>query len=242
MIKVFENVDELSRNAADLIVDIANRSIEKKDSFTLVLSGGSSPKIIYMLLSQPPFSERITWNKTYLFWGDERFVPENDPQNNYNMTREILLKKIPIPGDHIFPIPTSGDPKDCASEYEKTIYNFFNTANPSFDLILLGLGDNGHTASLFPYTDVLNEEKRLVKEVYVKALDMYRITMTAPIINKAESILFIIFGREKAEAVQNIIEGKYDPQSLPAQLIKPVDGTIRWFLDKEAASKLSLME
>jgi 6-phosphogluconolactonase len=242
MIKVFDNADKLSKVAAELISDISNRAIEKRSNFSFVLSGGSSPKQTYKFLTQSPYKDEIPWNKTYFFWGDERFVPVDDPNNNYNMSKDIFLKKIPVPENHIFPIPTTGIPADCAIKYEEVVKNFFGSSITTFDLILLGLGDNGHTASLFPHTEVLTEEKRLVKEVFVKELDMFRITMTASLINKAKNILFLVFGKEKAEAVSKIIEGEYNPQNFPAQLIKPLDGTIRWFLDKAAASKLKIIE
>jgi len=240
MIKVFDNVNELSKAAADLILDISNRETEKKGNFSLVFSGGSSPKQTYKNLSQSFYKDKIPWNKTFLFWGDERFVPEDDPQNNFKMTNDILIKKIPVPRNQIFPISTKGKPVNCALQYEETIKNFFKGKTSSFDLIILGLGDNGHTASLFPNTEVLNEKERLVKEVFVKELNMYRITLTAPVINKAKNILFIVFGEDKAETISKVIEGNFDSQNLPAQLIKPDDGTIRWFIDKSAASKLKI--
>lgn len=242
MIKVFENADELSKAAADIISEISIRSVEKKGKFSLVLSGGSSPKQTYKFLTHSAYKDKIPWDKTYLFWGDERFVPEDDPQNNYRSSKDILLKKISIPSNQILPIPTKGDPADCALQYENTIKEFFKSSKPLFDLILLGLGSNAHTASLFPHTEVLNENKRLVKEVFVEELKMYRITMTAQLINSAKNILFLVFGEDKAEVASKVIEGNYDPQNYPAQLIKPFDGTIRWFLDKSAASKLKLAD
>jgi 6-phosphogluconolactonase len=240
MIKVFQNSEELSRAAAELILDISNKSIEKKDNFSLVLSGGSSPKQTYKFLAQPQYRDNIRWDRTFLFWGDERFVPQNDPLNNYKMANDIFIKKIPVPGKNVFSIPTEGEPSVSAGEYENKIKKFFNSGNPSFDLILLGLGENGHTASLFPNTDILREENKLVKEVFVNEINMYRISMTANLINKSKNILFLVFGEEKAEIVSKIIEGNSDPVNLPAQLIKPSDGTIRWYLDKAAASKIKI--
>lgn len=242
MIKVFKNADELSKTAAEIISEISIRSVEIKGSFSLVLSGGSSPKQTYKYLTHSTYKDKIPWDKTYLFWGDERFVPEDDPQNNYGSSKDILLRKIPISPSQVFPIPTKSEPSDSALQYENKIKEFFKNSTPSFDLILLGLGSNAHTASLFPNTEVLNDDIRLVKEVFVEEVKMYRITMTAQLINSAKNILFLVFGEDKAKAVSKVIEGYYDPQNFPAQLIKPVDGTIRWFLDKSAASKLKLAD
>lgn len=240
MINVFQNSEGLSRAAAELILDISNKSMEKKDKFSLVLSGGSTPKQTYKFLTQPHYRDNIKWDKTFLFWGDERFVPQDDPLNNYKMAKDIFIKKIPVPGKNVFPIPTKGKPSVCASEYENEIKKYFDSGNTSFDLILLGLGENGHTASLFPNTDILREENKLIKEVYVNEINMYRISMTAKLINNSKNILFLVFGEEKAEMVSKIIEGNSDPDNLPAQLIKPSGGTIKWYLDKAAASKLKI--
>ena len=231
-----ENIEELIRLNADLLVETANQEIASKGSFTIALSGGSSPKRMFELLASD-YKSATDWSKVYFFFGDERYVPADSPKSNYLMAKNAFLDTLNIPEENIFAVDTEVDPESAALEYAKCICLFFDE-EPVFDLILLGLGDNSHTASLFPHTPILFIDEELVKEVYLEDQQVYRISMTAPLINKAKKIAFLAFGEAKAEAVKQVIQGERDINNHPAQLIDPCNGTVYWFLDKTAASLL----
>ena len=235
---VFENGTELAKAAAELVINLANKAVQERGRFVVSLSGGHTPETLYSLLAQEDYSERMPWDNIFVFWGDERCVAADDAQNNANMARTKLLNHVAIPATNVFPVPVELQPEEAAKTYEKTMLALFKTHLPRFDLILLGLGENGHTASLFPGTDVLNEKERLVKEVYVAGQKMYRITMTAPLINNAFNILFLVEGEGKATVLNTIINGQPEPEKYPAQLIAPPDGTVYWYVDKAAAKGL----
>jgi 6-phosphogluconolactonase len=241
MMHIFSSTDELNQVLAQFIVNTAREAVKANGRFTLALTGGSSPKKLYQLLTQPPYKEELFWKDTYVFWGDERFVPEDDDRYNAKMAYETLLNYVPVPRDQIYPIPysTVTPPEEIARQYENLLKNHFNMAAPQFDLILLGMGDDGHTASLFPHTQVLQESERWVSEVYHTGQQMYRITLTAPLINQAKKIAFLLFGENKTQVLHEVLEGQYQPQHLPTQLIKPISGEIHWFIDESAAGKLS---
>lgn len=238
-IQVFQTATALTEAIAGFIIHIAKKAIAAKGRYTMVLSGGHTPEQLYSLLAQPPYREQIDWDKTFIFWGDERCVPLEDKDNNAHMAKVTLLDHIKIPAANIYPILVDLPPAEAADRYERTISKFFNNEPPRFDLILLGLGENGHTASLFPGTDVVFEKTRLVKEVYVAEQKMFRITMTASLIGKGDNIIFLVEGAAKTDVLKQVIEGPYEPEKLPAQLIKPVHGHLYWFLDKAAAASLS---
>jgi 6-phosphogluconolactonase len=233
-LKVFETPDLMSEAAAEFIVHIAAESIAARGKFTIALSGGNTPGKLYSLLSSASYRERIDWKKTFVFWGDERCVPLDSERNNAHMAKTLLLDKIEIPSANIYPMPVDLEPAEAAKKYEETLKDFFGKDLPSFDLILLGLGDNGHTASLFPYTSVLIETHHWIKEVHVEEQKEWRITMTVPLINQAAHIAFLVSGKEKAEILQTVLNGPYQPDMYPAQLIKPADGHLLWFTDKSA--------
>jgi 6-phosphogluconolactonase len=233
-IQVFQTPDELNKVAAQLIIDIGGKCIAANGRFTLSLSGGETPKKLYALLSEHPYREQLEWKKTFVFWGDERCVPLNDERNNAYQAKLLLLNKIDIPFSNIYSIPVNLSPKDAGKQYEKELKTFFGTGSPNFDLILLGLGKNGHTASLFPGTKVIEEKAVGVREVYIEEEKMFRVTMTAPLINMAHHILFLINGKEKSEILNNVLTSSYQPNNYPAQLIKPVDGELYWFVDSTA--------
>ena len=238
-ISVFENEDVLSKAAADFIVSLCAKAIETNGKFTIALSGGSTPSKLFSLLATPAYCKAINWKQTFIFWGDERCVPADDERNNSYVAKKLLLDNVAIPAENIFSIPVKMTPQKAAHHYEQTLKIFFKNQFPSFDLILLGLGDNGHTASLFPKTPILHETNTLVKEVYVKELDMNRISFTAPMINNAKNILFLVTGKQKAAVLHTVLEGKQNSEKYPAQLIKPVKGNkLYWFIDKAAAAKL----
>jgi len=247
-VTVFSSVDLLNQAAAELLIDLAKKSIEERGRFALALSGGNTPKKLYALLSMSPYRDKMPWKDTFIFWSDERCVPMEDERNNANMAINLLLKEINIPPSNIFRVPVQMRPALAAKHYEETLRNFFKNEPPRFDLILLGLGENGHTASLFPGTDVLHEnrhrrvpqkaESAWVKEVYVEEEHIHRITMTAPLINKARNILFLVTGEEKSHILKTVMTGSYLPEQYPAQLIDPEQGEIQWFVDEKAASRL----
>ncbi len=235
-LQVFETIDALTEAAANLIIDFAQNTIQQRGRFALCLSGGRTPEKLYSLLAQPQFQNKINWAKTFVFWGDERCVPLDDKQNNALMAKLLLLDKVKIPVGNIFPIPVNLSPAEAAKAYEKSLHDFFGKNEPSFDLILLGLGENAHTASLFPDTEVIHELKHWVKEVYVDEVKMFRVTMTAPLINKAHNIAFLVTGAEKAEVMKTILKAPFEPDKYPAQLIKPEQGSLYWLADKGAAA------
>ncbi len=225
-ITYFDNADLLAKAAVEHFIKVAAEAIKLKGKFTVALSGGNTPLAMYKLLATDFYSQQIDWKNCYFFWGDERCVPLNDKDNNSFNAKNIFLDNVPVPKKNIFVIPVDEDPVNAAIYYEATIKIFFKTDKPVFDLILLGMGDNGHTASLFPHTGILHEEKALVKEVNVAEIKMDRISFTAPFINAATHILFLVVGKDKETMLKKVLEGDYEPENYPAQLIKNAE----WFL------------
>jgi 6-phosphogluconolactonase len=232
-IQVFQQSDELSFAAVSLIISLAKESVALRGRFVLALSGGKSPNTLYAQLADLPYSQQMPWAQTFVFWGDERCVPFDDPGNNSFNARSALLNKVSIPESNIYPVPVNLTPSEAASKYEQDLFTFFEDT-PRFDLVLLGLGENGHTASLFPNTPVLNEQVPGIREVYDAEGKSARVTMTAPLINLARHILFIVTGQNKSSILQTMLTTSYSPEKYPFQLIKPSDGELQWFVDKEA--------
>ncbi|MEO5642618.1 MAG: 6-phosphogluconolactonase [Bacteroidia bacterium] len=237
-VHIFERVQQLNESAAELIVKLSKKAISERNRFCISLSGGETPRKLYAILASEKFRERIDWQNTHVFWGDERCLPLEDERNNAHESRLILLDKINIPSENIHIIPVNLSPAEAAATYENEIASFFGNQPIQLDLMLLGLGANGHTASLFPHTDVLNESTPGVKAIYLKDQNMFRITMTAPLINNSRVILFLVTGKEKAETVKSVLEGAYLPEHYPAQLITNKTAELNWFMDKDAASLL----
>lgn len=234
-ITVFDDLDTLYKKVADNFVELSKKSIEKHNRFTVALSGGSSPKAIFNLLATQEYAEKIEWNKVYFFWVDERWVPLNDEKSNAKMTFEALLDKVPVNKNQIFPMYKDGiEPEDYAKEYEQEIRNVVGDEGV-FDFILLGMGDDGHTASLFPGENILDENEKWVDAYYLQSQEMFRITLTAPIINKAENILVVAFGENKKHALNEVLNGEYNPKLYPLQLIKRKEG-FEFFTDEKAMS------
>jgi 6-phosphogluconolactonase len=237
-LEVFEQPEALFKMAADLILDSAEISIKLRKRFVIALSGGHTPEQLYTMLASHPFNDKIDWSKTFIFWGDERCVPLEDKRNNAHRAEILLLEKVPIPKENIYRIHVDLTPAEAAIAYEETLRNFFGKEEWCFDIILLGLGENGHTASLFPGTPVINSNKKGVEEVYLEEEEMYRVTMTAPLINLARRVLFLVTGKNKADILQKIVGNIYNPNIYPAQLIMPQSGELSWFIDKEAAEEI----
>ncbi|MDB5201505.1 MAG: 6-phosphogluconolactonase [Ferruginibacter sp.] len=239
-INVYTNESLLSKAVAEFIIDLAQQSIADTGRFTIALSGGKTPSTLFTLLAQSTYSKRLNWKQVFVFWGDERCVPADDERNNSFVARQLLLNQVKIPTENIFAVPVRLSPEKAAKSYEAAIRQFFRVEHPVFDLILLGMGDNGHTASLFPGTEILKEKTALVKEVFIPELDMWRVSFTAPFINQAKNILFLVTGKSKAAMLQQVLEEKPNALKYPAQMIKAAKGhQLSWFLDKPAASKLS---
>lgn len=236
-LNVLKTPDDAVINLANYFVTIAERSIAHHDQFSVALSGGSSPKKLYELLASA-FRHKVDWEKVYFFFGDERYVPHDDKDSNYLMVKTALFDPLHIDSSNIFAVDTSLSPEGAAENYTKTIDDFFDGKPLQFDLVLLGLGDNSHTASLFPHTPVLHDKTESVKEVFLEDQQIYRITFTAPLINQAHHIAFLVYGEAKAIAVHHVLEDEKDIENYPAQLIAPVSGDVRWFLDTAAAADL----
>jgi 6-phosphogluconolactonase len=238
MIKVFADLQALSHAAAWLFADEASRAIEARGRFSVLLAGGETPRCAYEILARQPLRDMVPWEQVHFFWGDERYVPSDDPRSNVKMARQALLDHVPIPAAHIHPIPYRSSPRESAVEYEDILRAFFSAGQPRFDLVFLGLGENGHTASLFPGTSAVEERERWVTEVYVAEQGLYRITLTLPLINRTELVAFIVAGGGKALILRKVLEGPLEPRRIPAQMVKPLNGTLLWLVDQEAARLL----
>lgn len=236
----------LATEAARRFVAAAREAGAARGRFMVALSGGSTPKALLHLLSAPPYRDQIDWAGVHIFWGDERCVPPNDEQSNYRMAREALLVQVPIPADQIHRIPGENpDHEAAATEYEATLRRAFGLAPgelPRFDLLHLGLGTEGHTASLFPGSPALHERERLVAAPYVEKLSANRITLTPPAINAAREVQFLVAGEEKAAIVREILHIPRNPDELPAQCVAPTAGRLVWLLDRAAAARLDTRE
>jgi 6-phosphogluconolactonase len=235
---ILKTTQELIKAIAGLFISVGNNAIASRGEFNVVLSGGNSPKKLYELLASPGYKEQLNWSKVNFFFGDERVVPANNPENNAYMVKRTLFDPLNISQFNIFSIDTSHSPQESAKNYTTTITTHLDKQELQFDLILLGLGENAHTASLFPYTSVLTDKSASVKAVFLEQQKIYRISMTAPLINRARNIAILVYGQDKAEAVHHVLEDEFDPEKYPAQLINPLKGELHWFLDEAAASLL----
>jgi 6-phosphogluconolactonase len=235
---IYNTSEELFHDLSEYILNIANHSISEKGSLNFVLTGGNSPKKLYEILATT-YKEKIDWSKVFFFFGDERNVMPDHESYNGLMAKQSILDPLQIPEDHIFYVNTALEPEQAALVYNESIIKHFKGEEISFDLILLGMGDDAHTASLFPDTSILEINEAGVSSVYVEKLSTYRISFTAPLINRAKNVAFLVFGESKAKAVKHVLGNEEKNTSrYPSQLIAPVNGTLTWFLDEEAASLL----
>ncbi|MEO6722877.1 MAG: 6-phosphogluconolactonase [Ferruginibacter sp.] len=237
-LNISNTIDEVLGNVAEYFIAAANDSIAQHGSFEVALSGGSSPKKLYSLLTTSPYTERVDWDKVLFFFGDERYVPTTDPASNYLMAQKVLFEPLNIDMTKVFAVDTTLAPEAAAAQYMNDITRHFDDREPIFDLVLLGLGDNSHTASLFPYTPVLQEQKAGIKSVFLTDQQVYRITFTAPLINMAARVAFLVYGETKSDAVYNVLEGENDAENFPAQLVNSKAKSIEWFMDRAAAARL----
>lgn len=239
MVKKFNDLEQLNEEAAQLFVETAREAIEKSGRFTVALTGGSSPVALYKLLTTAPYRDAVEWEKVFVFWGDERWVPLTDDLSNARMAFETLLTHVPVPEKQIFPMWADGtSPDEFARNYEETLRHHFQ-AGGGFDLVLLGMGADGHTASWFPHTGVLHEYEKWVAAYFLDAQDMYRITLTIPLINQAARVAVIAYGANKANALYEVLRGERNIELYPAQLIDTTkEGRVTWFVDEAAAATL----
>jgi|WetSurMetagenome_2_1015567.scaffolds.fasta_scaffold92039_3 6-phosphogluconolactonase len=237
-VEIFPTPMEMSEAAARLFTARAAAAASLRGRFAVALSGGKTPMELYRLLAKEPFASRIPWARVHLFWADERCVPPDHKDSNYRMVRELLLDHVPVAPANVHRMQGEMDPVEAATRYEEGMRHFFAPAGvafPVFDMILLGLGGDGHTASLFPGTRAMHECARWVVGHYVDAQKGWRITLTPPVINAARTVVFIAAGAGKASALRDILEGPFQPDSLPAQIIRPDGGELLWMLDRDAA-------
>ncbi len=237
-IRIVENPQALARTAAAGFLRCAVAAVQRNGKFSVALSGGSTPKALYSLLATDPLKRDLPWDNTHVFWGDERPVPPDHADSNFRMAHEALLSKVPVPAANVHRIKGELAAEQAATDYERTLIDCFELQDgelPRFDLALLGLGPEGHTASLFPGTLALHEKKRLAVANWVGKFDSERITLTAPVLNNAACVIFLVSGNEKAVVLKSVLEGRHEPEQLPAQLIRPHDGELIWIVDAAAA-------
>jgi 6-phosphogluconolactonase len=243
-VRILADGAAIARRAAELIVDAATVAVRERGVFTISLAGGSTPKALYGLLATDPgFKSRMPWGKTQFFFGDERHVPPDDPDSNFRMANESMLSKVSLKPEQVYRIKGEyEDAEKAALEYEQTLRSYFKLSPgqlPRFDVLLLGMGDEGHTLSLFPGTKALHDNGRLVMSNWIGKLYTQRVTITAPVANNSGLAIFMITKADKALALKGVLEGPAEPEQLPSQLIQPKNGKLLWLLDTTAASKLA---
>lgn len=243
-LRIRESPEELAGDAADLFLSLAKQAQEAGQPFRVALSGGSTPRLLYKLLASDEYRDKVPWHNIKFFFGDERWVPHTDPQSNYKLASDELFSKVSVDPRNVFPIPTEGGitPGQAAGQYEATLRKEFGLTDgediPSFELLFLGLGEDAHIASCFPGTPTIHERERLVDALWVDKLEMYRITLTPPVLIAAKEVAFLIAGESKAPALKELVEGEYNPDQYPAQLLRGATGNVTGFVDKSAASQL----
>jgi 6-phosphogluconolactonase len=244
-VTVYSDPESWVAGVTDYIMELATRAIAERGRFTFAFSGGNTPRPVYERLATEGYIDRIDWSRVQVFFGDERCVPPEDPQSNYHMARTALGDRLPIPAANIHRIHGEDPPEQAASEYAEELARTFGgdakkggTPPDGFDLVLLGMGDNGHTASLFPGLAAVTESVRWVMAQYVEVVGMWRVTLTPVILNAARNVAFLVKGADKAEMLAKVLEGPYEPVVLPSQIIKPTNGDLRWLVDAAAAARL----
>ena len=243
-IAIYPDIHTLSQQAAEYVVRIANEAIADHGRFTIALTGGTTPGDTYRLLGSEPFRSQIDWHLVHIFWGDERCVPLDSSESNYYLAQNVLLNSIAIPEVQVHRMPADQSDREAASQaYIAVMQHTFGTNGvPSFDLIHLGMGPEAHTASLFPHQASLHEEQRLVMPVSVPKPPPDRLTFTPPLLNAARNVLFLVTGSDKADALKAVLEGDYQPDEYPAQIVRPTNGEVVWMVDKAVAQHLHAKE
>lgn len=240
-VKTYADAGQLAEAAAEHFVACAQAAVDARGRFSVALAGGSTPRAMYARLAQEDWVERVDWMVTHVFWGDERAVPQEDADSNYRMAKEVLLDHVPIPEQNVHRISGELAPAAAATQYEAALRRYFSSytladgpVTAKFDLVLLGMGEDGHTASLFPGSEIIREARHWVAAYYVEKLEAWRISLTPAAINAARQVTFIVQGREKAQRLQQVLYGPYQPDKLPAQIVRPA-GRLLWMVDEAAA-------
>ncbi len=237
-ISVFPDIDSLSRAAAERFVSLSKAAILSRGRFATALSGGSTPRLLYSLLGSSPYREKIDWKGVHFFWADERCVAPSHEESNYKLVEDMMQLKAIVPRENIHRIQGENGPEPAAAAYEEELHRFFGASRkPGFDLVILGAGADGHTASLFPGSALLQERNREVVPVYREKPEVSRVSLTLPVLNRAADILFLVAGNDKANIVYEVLKSGKKGQ-YPAGRVQPVNGTLSWFIDKAAASRI----
>jgi 6-phosphogluconolactonase len=238
MLRRFADKEALSRAAAELFAEQAQAAVADHGRFVVLLAGGDTPRRTYERLAGEPFRRRIPWGQVHFFWGDERCLPAGDPERNESMARAALLDSVPLHPEQVHPIRCDQSPEPAAAAYAAELQAFFGTTPPCFDLVLLGMGADGHTASLLPGSASLTEQVRWTAVTRRPEESFSRVTLTAPLLNQAALVVFLVTGRNKAGILRSVLEASSPQQVVPAQLIRPLNGDLHWFVDREAANLL----
>ena len=238
-IRILPTAQALAEAAARHVVECAHTAIRERGRFSIALSGGSTPRDLHLRLSTQPLVDQVDWTRVHVFFGDERCVPPDDERSNFRMASETLLTRVPIPPEQIHRMRGELPPEEAATDYERQLGAFFDREPPSLDLILLGMGDNGHTASLFPGLTAVHEQQRGVVAEYVAEVSMWRVTLTPGVLNLAHEDLFLVAGAAKAQMLRQVLEGPYAPDERPAQVVRPTLGEVFWMVDAAAAGELA---
>lgn len=237
-LNVFASPEQMAEAAAELVLGQADASIAAGRRFMIALSGGSTPQGLYRALASPSNVQRVAWDSWLIFWSDERCIPPDHVESNYRMAKEALLDLVAVPAAHIHRIRGEDSPETAAEQYDESLRQVFRASLPVFDLILLGLGEDGHTASLFPGTAALDEKRRLVVANWVPQISAHRITFTLPLINAARRVVFLVSEESKAAALQQVLNSNPALAVLPAARVRPASGELHWFVTRDAASLL----
>ncbi len=237
ILRISPNPDQLARDVADWLLRYEQEVLQKQDRFCIALSGGSTPRALFQLLAQAPYRDQLSWHKWHVFWGDERGVPLSDERNNARMAYDALLDHVPIPANQIHVMRTDLEPKISMNAYAQTLHEYFNGTNFTFDLVLLGMGDDGHTLSLFPGRDWVQEQTAWTRAYFLVQQEMNRMTLMPSVVNRAAAVAFLVAGEKKATVLHEVLYGDYQPDKYPSQVIKP-KGQLFWFVDQAASGQL----
>jgi 6-phosphogluconolactonase len=240
-VEVWRDLEELSERASELFIGIAREATTSRGAFRLALSGGSTPQALYNLLAQKDKAARVAWEQAHVYWSDERCVPPDDSQSNYRLAQDALLRHVPVPPEQVHRMRGEDEPESAALDYAAELEQEFGESTPRFSLILLGMGEDGHTASLFPHSPVLQDTERTVAASYVEQLAAHRLTLTLRTLNAAEMIIFLVAGEAKAATLLKALDESkaVEDGSLPARLVRPAEGELLWLVDEAAASLIT---
>ncbi|MEE8190294.1 MAG: 6-phosphogluconolactonase [Candidatus Scalindua sediminis] len=238
-IHVYPNKEKLVAATAERVINLIGQAIQENGLCNIALAGGNTPREVYSMLAANSYRDRVDWNGLHLFWGDERMVPPEHQDSNFRMVQQTLLEHIKIPDGNAHRIRGEITPEKAAAEYAELLHDHFREDSPHFDLILLGIGEDGHTASLFPDTDAIEECERHTVAVFVPRLNTWRVTLTLPVLNAAREVIFLVSGSSKSNIIQRIMSVKQPTKDLPATMVNPENGTLRWILDSEAAALIN---